>query len=92
MSLAVGNDARTPLTSVAAGPGGSDLVPADPYSGYLDRFRAAFAAETAAFLDLVGGRRANPCPPVNAIEALRIACAAEASAARRLPIRPKDVS
>ena len=47
----------------------------------MDRFRAAFRAETQAFLQLVAGELPNPCPPSSAREALRIAIACEEAVA-----------
>ena len=69
-SITAGLNARTPLR--AADDDEQRLVgdylsggarQADPYAGFMDRFRAAFTAETSAFVDVVRGERANPCPP-----------------------------
>jgi myo-inositol 2-dehydrogenase/D-chiro-inositol 1-dehydrogenase len=46
----------------------------------MDRFRAAFTAETSAFVDFVRGERANPCPPEASRAALAAAIACEVSA------------
>jgi myo-inositol 2-dehydrogenase / D-chiro-inositol 1-dehydrogenase len=75
-SIAVGIDGRTPLHSVQPG---APPPPADPYRGFLDRFRDAFIAETAAFVDLALGRGSNPCPPEEALSALRVAVACDRS-------------
>lgn len=75
-SIVVGMDGRTPLHSVQPG---APPPPADPYRGFLDRFRDAFIAETAAFVDLAHGRGPNPCPPEVALSALRVAVACDRS-------------
>jgi myo-inositol 2-dehydrogenase/D-chiro-inositol 1-dehydrogenase len=49
------------------------------YQGFIERFRDAFAAETAAFYQFVSGKISNPCPPESAREALRVAIACEES-------------
>ena len=75
-SVASGLNHRTPI-HLADG----DLnVDADPYAGFMDRFRAAFATETSAFVDVVRGERANPCPPEASRAALAAAIACEVSA------------
>jgi myo-inositol 2-dehydrogenase/D-chiro-inositol 1-dehydrogenase len=70
---------------------GAPAPPADPYTGFLDRFQAAFAAETEAFVDLVLGRAENPCPPEEALSALRIAVACERGWRERRPVRVEEV-
>lgn len=76
-SISAGLNHRTPI-HLADG----DLnVDADPYAGFMDRFRAAFAAETSAFVGVVRGERANPCPPESSRAALAAAIACEVSAA-----------
>ncbi|MBX6768512.1 MAG: Gfo/Idh/MocA family oxidoreductase [Actinomadura rubrobrunea] len=67
-SVVAGLDERTPATGL---PGGAS--PRRPYSGFLERFSDAYDAELRAFLDLVAGRRGNPCPPEEALEALYLA-------------------
>lgn len=75
-SIAAGLNRRTPIRL-----SDGDLdVNADPYVGFMDRFRAAFAAETSAFVDVVRGERANPCPPEASRAALAAAIACEVSA------------
>jgi myo-inositol 2-dehydrogenase/D-chiro-inositol 1-dehydrogenase len=87
-SIAVGLDERTPLRSVE--PTGPRLGER-PYAGFLDRFSAAFAAETDAFLEVVRGSRENPCPGGEALEALRIAVACDRSLAERRPVALAEV-
>ena len=88
-SIAVGLDERTPLRSVErTGPEPAS----DPYRGFLDRFAGAFDAELRAFLELVEGRRANPCPGEEALAALRVAVACDRSLAERRPVDLAEVA
>jgi len=86
-SVASGLNGRTPLR----------LMPPDerqftwesgpePYSGFVDRFRAAFAHETNAFVTFATGESTNPCPPEEALESLRVAIACEESVRRSGPV------
>lgn len=75
-SLVAGLDDRTPLTCIGG------RAPAMPYSGFLDRFAAAYAAELRAFIRLAAGTGDNRCPPQDALEACYAAEACERS--RRL--------
>jgi myo-inositol 2-dehydrogenase/D-chiro-inositol 1-dehydrogenase len=88
-SIAVGFDTHTALTAVGTDPLHWDT--SIRYGDFLDRFRAAFADETRAFLDVASGLAPNPCPGAEAVEALRIALAAEESDRTGRPIRPTDV-
>ncbi|MDA2975305.1 MAG: Gfo/Idh/MocA family oxidoreductase [Actinomycetota bacterium] len=76
-SIAVGVNSRTPINVIEQDIG----INQNPYLGFVDRFRAAFRAETQAFLQLVAGELPNPCPPSSAREALRIAIACEEAVA-----------
>jgi myo-inositol 2-dehydrogenase/D-chiro-inositol 1-dehydrogenase len=87
-TIAVGLDRRTPLRSVEAGMPGP---PANPYAGFIDRFTQAFLDETAAFVDVVQGRRENPCPGSAAVEATRVALACERSHAEHRVLRVAEV-
>lgn len=82
-NLAIGFDERLALHRFPEGP---VHVPIKTYDGFLDRFHDAFLAETSHFLDMLAGRVGNPCPAAAAIEALRIAAAAELSAERGVPV------
>ncbi len=74
-SLTVGLNRKTPIHDIDA-----ELSFAETrYQGFIERFREAFAAETAAFYQFVSGKIANPCPPESAREALRVAIACEES-------------
>jgi myo-inositol 2-dehydrogenase/D-chiro-inositol 1-dehydrogenase len=57
------------------------------YSGFIERFRQAFAEETNSFLKFVYGKTQNPCPPINARQALIVALACEESIKSGLPIK-----
>lgn len=75
-SIVAGLDERTPLTRAGG------RAPVQPYSGFLDRFAAAYDAELRAFVELVAGDGENRCPPEDALEACYVAEACELS--RRL--------
>ncbi len=87
-SIAVGLDAHTPLRSVEPG------VPPPSEPGYRDftvRFGHAYRAELAHFLELARGRAQNPCTGRDALEALRIAIAADRSRAEHRPVRVAEI-
>ena len=76
-SVSAGLNSRTPLRAIE-----NDLnLNANPYRGFVDRFRDAFRNETHAFVSFALGETANPCPPDSALESLRIAIACEQSIA-----------
>ncbi len=81
--MVVGLDDRTPLASTEpTGP-----PPADkPWTGFLERFGAAYEAELNAFVEVVRGERPNPCDGRQALQALRIAEACELSRRERRPV------
>lgn len=86
-SLSAGLNHRTPL-HLADG----DLpVNAHPYAGFMDRFRAAFTAETSAYVDFVLGEGDNPCPPEASRAALAAAIACEISAREGRPVAMAEV-
>lgn len=87
-SIAVGVDARTPLRSVEPGVQPSE----EPgYPNFQDRFADAYRAEMEHFLSVVRGEAANPCTARDALEALRIAMAADLSLAEHRPVRLSEV-
>ena len=49
--------------------------------------RAAYRSEMAAFVELILGRRENPCTPEDAVAASRVADAAQESLATGVPVR-----
>jgi myo-inositol 2-dehydrogenase/D-chiro-inositol 1-dehydrogenase len=74
--IVVGLDDRTPIASTEpTGPPAADK----PWTGFLERFGAAYEAELCAFVELVRGERPNPCDGREALQALRIAEACELS-------------
>ncbi|WP_301126151.1 Gfo/Idh/MocA family protein [Streptomyces cacaoi] len=81
--LAVGLDARAPITSLepAAGP-----APERPWPGFLDRFSPAYEAELAAFVRVLRGEIPNPCDGHEALRALLVAEACERSRALDAPV------
>lgn len=85
-SVAAGLTRRTPLRT----PDDEGLLAGPAYAGFVDRFRPAFRAETAAFVDLVAGGP-NPCPPQAALAALQAAVACELSVLRGGPVAVADV-
>lgn len=87
-SVCAGLGPRTPMRSVDAG----GWTPTDPYASFPERFAEAYRAEMAAFVDLVAGRGPNRCPGETAVEALRLAIAADRSLATGLPVDVADVT
>jgi myo-inositol 2-dehydrogenase / D-chiro-inositol 1-dehydrogenase len=84
-SLAVGVDARTPLTSLEPdGPRAS----ADAYPGFAERFLRAYRGEMSAFVDVIAGRAANRSPARDSLVSLQLAEACEASRRSGRPVRP----
>ena len=67
-SVAVGLDERTPINGSA-----------DAYSGFPDRFRAAYRNEMRVFTEVIAGRAANPSPARDSLVSLRLAEACERS-------------
>src|SRR5215210_183924 len=87
-SIAVGVDRRTPLRSVEPAISPSEK---DAYPNFQDRFLGAYTAEMEHFLALVRGEADNPCTAIDALEALRIAMAADLSLAEHRPVSPTEV-
>ena len=88
-SLVAGLDDQVPLRSAEPGvpwPAGR------PYPGFMERFRAAYEAELAAFTDLVAGRMAeSPCTGADALEAFRIAEACDVSRHEHRPVQLAEI-
>jgi myo-inositol 2-dehydrogenase / D-chiro-inositol 1-dehydrogenase len=87
-SISVGLDRRTPLRSVEPGITSSEKA---AYPGFLERFEEAYRAELAHFLEVARGRAENPCTARDALEALRIAIAADVSVAENRPVMVEEV-
>jgi myo-inositol 2-dehydrogenase / D-chiro-inositol 1-dehydrogenase len=88
-SVAVGVDPRTPLRSLEPGVTAND---ADGYGDFLERFRAAYQAELAAFLDAVVVGGASPCTVDEARRAQVVAIAADRSRREHRPIRIDEIA
>jgi myo-inositol 2-dehydrogenase/D-chiro-inositol 1-dehydrogenase len=87
-TVVIGLDERTPVRSAQP----AVPWPADPaYTGFLDRFAAAYTAELGAFLEVVQGHRPNPCDGAEALEALYVAEAAQLSADEHRPVAVAEV-
>jgi myo-inositol 2-dehydrogenase/D-chiro-inositol 1-dehydrogenase len=82
-SIAVGQDARTPLRSTEPGAPGP---PRAAYRDFWDRFEPAYRKELAAFVQTVRTGSPSQCSLEEARAALTIALAAERSRAERRPI------
>jgi myo-inositol 2-dehydrogenase/D-chiro-inositol 1-dehydrogenase len=82
-ALCAGWTERTPLRS-ADPRGRSD--PVDPFPAFPDRFGPAYRAEVEAFVDLVRGVGENRSPGRAALDALRVAVAADRSLAEHRPV------
>lgn len=87
-NLSAGFTDRLPLRS--ADPGG--FTPVDPYPAFPVRFHEAYAAEMAAFVALVAGDGPNRCPGRAAVDALRLALAADRSLATGAPVPIADIT
>jgi myo-inositol 2-dehydrogenase/D-chiro-inositol 1-dehydrogenase len=87
-SVAVGVDARTPLRSVEPGTPHSERT---AYPDFQDRFLDAYRAELKYFLALARGDAKNPCTARDALEALKIALAADLSLSEHRPVEISEV-
>ncbi|MGA5898642.1 Gfo/Idh/MocA family protein [Streptomyces venetus] len=86
--IVVGLDDRTPIASTEpTGPPAADK----PWTGFLERFGPAYAAELNAFVEVVRGERPNPCDGREALQALRIAEACELSRRERRAVRLAEI-
>lgn len=54
---------------------------------FAERFDQAYRSEMVAFVELVMGKRENPCTPEDAVAASRVADAAQESLASGVPVR-----
>ncbi len=77
-SIAVGLNLKTPIHDIESEIGFNEIR----YSGFIERFRQAFTEESHAFIRFVERKTSNPCPPINARQALRVAIACEESIIR----------
>ena len=86
-ALCAGWTERTPLRSADSGAG-----PTNAYPAFHDRFGPAYRAEVEAFVALVRGDGENRSPGPAALEALRVAVAADRSLAEHRPVAVSEVS
>ncbi|MBB5935075.1 Gfo/Idh/MocA family protein [Streptomyces zagrosensis] len=86
--LVVGLGDRTPFSSVE--PTGAP-APQHPWTGFLDRFDAAYRAELAAFVQAARGEAPNPCSGQEALNALLVAEACELSRHEHRPVRLTEI-
>jgi myo-inositol 2-dehydrogenase/D-chiro-inositol 1-dehydrogenase len=80
---------RTPLRS--ADPSGAE-GPVDPFPAFPDRFGAAYRNEVEAFVALCRGEGENRSPGTSALEALRVAVAADRSLAEHRPVPMREMT
>ncbi|PTT65563.1 Gfo/Idh/MocA family oxidoreductase [Arthrobacter sp. HMWF013] len=83
-SLMVGLDEKSALKSAEEG---ITFPAGESHTTFAERFDTAYRSEMAAFVELVLGRRANPCTPEDAVAASRVADAAQESLASGAPVR-----
>ncbi|GII77774.1 dehydrogenase [Sphaerisporangium rufum] len=88
-TLVAGLDDRVPLASAEPGAG---YPPGEPWPDFGARFEAAYVAEMDAFLRAVRDGGPSPCPVDDALAALRVAEAAEASRRAGRPVRVAEVT
>jgi myo-inositol 2-dehydrogenase/D-chiro-inositol 1-dehydrogenase len=83
-SIAVGQDARSPIRAVEADP------PARAYCDFWDRFEPAYRAELVAFVETVRTSGPSLCSLEEARAALVVALAAERSRAEHRPVQIEE--
>lgn len=87
-ALGVGYDDSLALTSAEEG---VDYPRGPRHSSFMDRFRAAYVAELAAFVEVARGDRPSPCTVADALQTFRTAEAAARSLATGRPVALADV-
>jgi myo-inositol 2-dehydrogenase/D-chiro-inositol 1-dehydrogenase len=86
--LVAGLDERVPLWSAEPG----ITWPAGPaYGGFMERFRAAYEAELAAFVAVAAGRIPTPCTVDDALAAFYVAEACELSRSEHRPVTLAEI-
>jgi myo-inositol 2-dehydrogenase/D-chiro-inositol 1-dehydrogenase len=87
-SVSVGLGPRTPMRSVEPGV----PPPAGPaWAQFMDRFRTAYAAELATFVQVAAGDLPSPCTAHDGVQAIRIAEAATRSLHEHRPVRLEEI-
>ena len=87
-SVSVGLDARTPIRSVEED---APVFAGPAYPSFFVRFGDAYRDELAHFLRFARGDAPNPCTAAEALEALRIAEAAQRSWREARPVRLGEI-
>ena len=83
-SVAIGLGDRTPLRTLEPG----TPAPVGPaWQTFPTRFERAYHDELVAFLQVASGRTTNPCSARDALEAMRLAVAADRSRREHRPVR-----
>ena len=88
-SLAVGVDPRTPLRSLEPT---AKVEGSAGYHDFIERFRAAYQAELAAFLNAVEGGGQSPCTVSEARQAVVVAIAADRSRREHRAVRIEEIA
>ncbi len=87
-SVSVGLGPRTPMRSVEPGV----PPPTGPaWAQFMDRFRTAYAAELATFVQVAAGEVPSPCTARDGVQAIRIAEAATRSLHEHRPVRLEEI-
>ena len=81
-TLVVGLDQDSALRSAEAGM----VLTGAPHATFAERFHRAYRDEIAAFLELVAGRRPNPCTMADSVAAAVVADAAQESLQTGAPV------
>jgi len=85
----VGLSERSPLKSAEPEVSFPD---GEPWTLFWERFGPSYGAEIHAFVDLLAGRRENPCTVDDALQALYVAEAAELSRREGRPVEVVEVA
>jgi myo-inositol 2-dehydrogenase / D-chiro-inositol 1-dehydrogenase len=88
-SVIQGLGARTPLRSVEID---GYAFPDKPFSGFADRFRAAYVAEITEFVHIAAGRVQNPSPVRDSLVSIQLAEACDVSRRSGLPVAIEPAS
>ncbi|WP_037579147.1 Gfo/Idh/MocA family protein [Phaeacidiphilus oryzae] len=84
--LVVGLDDRVPLYSAESAGKLTWRQERAAYRTFIERFHDAYVAELTAFAEVAAGRRASPCAPRDALEALWVAEACDLSRREGRPV------
>ena len=87
-SVCAGLDDHMPLRSAEPG---VNFPARTAHRQFTDRFRAAYQAELAAFVEVAAGRAASPCTLEDALEAFYVAEACELSRQRNQPVQVAEI-